>query len=227
MNLPLIQTIVSWITTVMTVVGLPGLLALMAIESFGLPPLPSEVILPFAGFLIADGTYSATGAVAAALVGGLAGSFIAYGIGRWARDRLTTLGIGPFRLEASHLDRMDRWFSRHGEVTVIVCRLLPVLRGYISYPAGAARMNAGRFGIYTFLGSLPFTVGLIYAGYLLRSDWTVVSSYFNLANDLLLGLIALTVLYLILIAAGLVTFGWPPHRGPRWNPAPVPPNSRE
>ncbi|EQD49358.1 DedA family protein [mine drainage metagenome] len=96
--------------------------------------------------------------------------------------------------------------------------ILPVLRGYISYPAGAARMNAGRFGIYTFAGSLPFTVGLIYAGYLLRSDWTVVSSYFDVANYVLLGLIGLAIVYLILIAAGGITFGWPPRRGPRWRP---------
>jgi membrane protein DedA with SNARE-associated domain len=215
-NLPLVQTLVSWIITTMAVAGLPGLFALMAVESFGIPPLPSEVILPFAGFLIADGTYSATGALTAALIGGLAGSFIAYGVGRWARERLTTLGIGPFRLEARHLERMDRWFTVHGEATVIVSRLLPVVRGYISYPAGAARMNAARFGVYTFVGSFPFTVGLIYAGYLLRSDWSVVASYFNIANNVLLGLLAVALVYIILVLGGVIEFGWPPQRGPRW-----------
>src|SRR5208282_6738587 len=95
----LIGSVAEFITTVMTTIGIPGLFALMVVESFGLPPVPSEIVLPFAGFLIADGTFSFGWALTAALAGGLVGSFAAYAVGRWWRDRILGVGIGRLRLE--------------------------------------------------------------------------------------------------------------------------------
>src|SRR5579862_6999505 len=155
-SLPIIETLVSVITTVMTVGDLAGLFGLMAVESFGIPPLPSEIILPFAGFLVFDGTYSWPGALAAAWAGGLVGAFAAYAVGRYGRAWVT--GPGRFRLDPKHLETMDRWFARHGEGTVIVARFLPIIRSYISYPAGTSKMPAVRFGVYSFFGAIPFTV---------------------------------------------------------------------
>ncbi len=230
-SLPLVQTIVSFVTTTMTVIGLPGLFALMVVESFGLPPLPSEVILPFAGFLVAEGTYSMVGAAAAALAGGLVGSFVAYAVGYWFRGRLTAVGIGRLRLKESDLARVDRWFDRHGEGTVLVGRLLPVIRGYVSYPAGGARMNLVRFGVFTFVGALPFTLALMYAGVVLRSNWAVVSTYFDLLNYLLIALVIAAAVYLWLAAVGTIRFGWPfgsrrapPNTPVEASPAPRDPN---
>lgn len=212
MSFSIIGTVADLITLVLTTVGLTGVFGLMAVESFGVPPLPSEVILPFTGFLVASGTFPLAGAVAAALAGGLVGSYAGYAVGRWWRHRITSLGIGRLRLEERHLERMDRFFARRGEVTVAVSRLLPVVRSYISYPAGTAEMEPVRFGAYTFLGSIPFTLALIYAGIVLRSDWNTVSSYFSVLDYFLVAVVALVVLYLILQVAGVLAPGWPPRR---------------
>jgi membrane protein DedA with SNARE-associated domain len=209
------------VVTVLRTVGLPGLLALMAVESFGIPPLPSEVILPFTGFLVADGTFSFAGATSVAVLGGLIGAFAAYAVGRWWRHRITGLGIGRLRLEPRHLDRVDRYFARHGEATVGLARLVPVIRSYVSYPAGTAKMEPFRFGAYTVLGSIPFTVALIYAGFALRSNWTVVSADLALLNYPLIALIAFVIAFLALQVVGVLAPGWPPRRArPKVEPTP-------
>lgn len=193
-------------------VGLPGLLALMAVESFGLPPLPSEVILPFSGFLVADGTFSFAGATLAALIGGLLGSYAGYAVGRWWRHRITGLGVGHLRLELRHLERVDRYFARHGEPTVGLARLVPVIRSYISYPAGTARMGPIRFGVFTLAGSVPFTIALIYAGMVLGLNWRYVSASFVYLDYPLIALVVFVVVFLGLQIAGVLAPGWPPRR---------------
>ncbi|MGD0588168.1 MAG: DedA family protein [Thermoplasmata archaeon] len=223
MTFSLIGSLVDIITTVMTTIGIPGLLALMVVESFGLPPIPSEIILPFAGFLIADGTYSFGWALTAALAGGLIGSFAAYAVGRWWRHRITGLGIGRLRLEPRHLERVDRFFERRGDITVALARLVPVIRSYISYPAGTARMDPLRFGVYTLLGSIPFTLALIYAGMLLRSNWDVVRSYFTYLDLPLIALVVFVVGFLLLQIVGVLEPGWPPRRTRRGAPQPPTP----
>ena len=222
MTFSLIGSVVDIITTVMMTIGIPGLVGLMAVESFGIPPVPSEVILPFAGFLVAEGTFSFGWALTAALVGTLLGSYAAYAVGRWWRHRITGLGIGHLRLEPRHLERIDRFFARRGEVTVAVARLVPVVRSYISYPAGTARMEPARFGVYTLLGSIPFTVALIYAGMVLRSNWDVVRSYFTYLDVPLFAIVGVVVVYLVLQIAGFLEPGWPPRRSPRDAPTSVP-----
>jgi len=208
----LIGTVVTIVTGVMTTVGIPGVLALMVASSFGFPPIPCEITLPFAGFLIANGTFSFGWVWTAALVGILIGAFAAYAVGRWWRDRITRIGIGHLRLEPRHLERVDRFFARRGEITVALFRNVPVALTYISYPAGTARMSPVRFGVYTLIGSIPYTLALIYAGIVLRSDWNVVSSYFSYLDVPLLAVIALVVLYIILQIAGVLEPGWPPRR---------------
>jgi membrane protein DedA with SNARE-associated domain len=215
-----VGSVTDLIVTILATVGLPGLLALMAVESFGIPPIPSEVILPFTGFLIADGTFSLYGAVGVALLGGLLGSFAGYAVGRWWRDRITGIGIGRLRLEERHLERVDRYFARHGESTVGLARLVPVIRSYISYPAGTAKMEPVRFGVYTLVGATPFTLALIYAGMVLRSNWKVVSSYFTLLDYPLIALVVLVVVFLALQVTGVLAPGWPPRRVRRETPAP-------
>lgn len=206
------------VVTVLRTVGLPGLLALMAVESFGIPPLPSEVILPFTGFLVADGTFTFAGATAVAVLGGLIGALAAYAVGRWWRHRITGLGIGRLRLEARHLERVDRYFARHGEATVGLARLVPVIRGYVSYPAGTAKMEPVRFSVYTVLGMIPFTVALIYAGTVLRSNWTLVSTDLAYLNYPIVALVVFVVIFLGLQVAGVLAPGWPPRRARPPNP---------
>ncbi len=195
----IVGTLASWVVTVISAVGLPGLFALMTVESFGVPPLPSEVILPFAGFMIVTdpSAFPLVATILVALAGSLLGAYIAYAAGRWARDRVTGMGIGPIRLEARHLVRMDAWFARHGEPTVALARLAPVLRAYISYPAGSARMAPGRFGIYTLAGSIPFTLGFVYAGIALGDRWDTIAHYFTFLDYAFIALVGLAVVYLI------------------------------
>jgi membrane protein DedA with SNARE-associated domain len=209
--IPIVETVVNVILWVMAHLGLPGLLLLMTVESFGIPPLPSEIILPFAGFLVATGVLPLDGVIVAALAGGLLGSYLAYLVGRYARHWLIR---GPrfLRLEPAHLERMDRWFARHGEGTVIGAGLLPVVRSYISYPAGAARMPPLRFGVYSLAGATPFTLALIYVGILLGKNWDQILPIFHLMDYAVLVVLAGGVIYLVLLWKNVLTPGWPPHR---------------
>jgi membrane protein DedA with SNARE-associated domain len=214
MSFSLVGEVVNLVIWVLSTIGLPGLFVLMVFDSFGLPPVPSEVVLPFSGFLIAEGILPVVGTIAVALVGGLIGSYAAYALGRWGRHRITDLGLGALRIEPSHLERMDRWFARHGEAAILFARFVPVARSYISYPAGTARMEPVRFGIYTTIGATPFTLALLYAGIVLRSHWALVSSYFGVLDYITVALLAAAIVYLGLLVGGWVTPGWPPRRAP-------------
>ncbi|HXQ48495.1 MAG TPA: DedA family protein [Thermoplasmata archaeon] len=221
MSFSLVETVVNVIVTILTAGGLAGLFALMTVESFGVPPLPSEIILPFAGFLIATGAFPLGPTIAVALGGALVGAYLAYSVGRWWRHHLMRLRIGPLGLEERHLERMDRWFSAHGEVTVALCRSLPVVRAYISYPAGTARMPPVRFGAYTLAGSIPWTVALLYAGIVLGERWTVVQTYLAPLDYLVYALLVAGAVYLLIFylrarRAGLKA---PPRRPPEPEPS--------
>jgi membrane protein DedA with SNARE-associated domain len=209
-SLPIVETVVGLIKFVMEVGGLPALVALMTVESFGISPLPSEIILPFAGLLVWEGHYPFAAAVAAALLGGVLGAYASYAVGRWGRGWLTRAGSGVLRLNPKHLAAMDEWFARKGESTVLVSRLLPIVRSYISYPAGTARMNPTRFGVYTAVGALPFTAALIYAGVLLGPGWEVIVPYFEYADYAGAAVIAGLLVYILLRWRGVITRGFPP-----------------
>ncbi len=220
-HLPIVEVIVAFIIAVLRAGGLAGLAGLMAVESFGIPPLPSEVILLFAGFLIAMGTFSWPGAFLAAMVGSLAGSFIAYWVGRDARSWLFPEGRSPrVPIDQEAVRRMDRWFARHGEGTVGFARLLPVVRSYISYPAGAARMDPLKFGVFTAIGAAPFTFALLYAGDLLGSAWSSIVPYFSILDDIALVVVAGLAVYAGLVLTNVVTSGFPPRRARKPVPSP-------
>ncbi|MCI4372966.1 MAG: DedA family protein [Thermoplasmata archaeon] len=219
MTFSIVETVVSLIVTILTVGGLAGLFALMLVESFGVPPIPSEIILPFAGFLIATGVFPLIPTVVVALAGALVGAFVAYAVGRWWRAHLVRIRIGPFGLEERQLARMDLWFSRHGEVTVAICRCLPVVRAYISYPAGTARMPPVRFGTYTFVGSLPWTLALIYAGILLGDRWTVVQTYLQPLDYVVYAAIVIGAIYgVVLVLRARKAVAAAPPRDPEHPP---------
>ena len=210
--------VASAVIFVLRTVGLPGLFVLMVLESFGVPPLPSEVILPFAGYLVAEGVFPFYGALAVAVVGGILGAFAAYAVGRWWRERIERAGIGPLRLHPRHLAAMDRFFSERGEMTVGVARLIPVVRSYISYPAGTAEMDPVRFGAFTALGLTPFAAAFLYAGIVLRSHWGFVETLFGWFDYVLLAVVAVGGVYLYLLLTDRVSPGWPLRRPARDRP---------
>ena len=146
----------------------------MAIESACIP-LPSEIIMPLGGWMLIKeqglgASYTLLGGLYGAL-GCTIGSAIAYGVGAWGGRPLLNR-YGRYVLISRHdLDMVDRWFNRYGNLAIFFSRLLPVVRTFISLPAGIARMHFGRFLIYTFAGSFPWCLGLAYGGYMLGEHW--------------------------------------------------------
>jgi membrane protein DedA with SNARE-associated domain len=174
----------------------PGVVLLMAIESCCIP-FPSELIMPLAGWMLIKerglSVYSVFMAGGYGALGNTIGSIVAYYIGMWA-GRPLILKYGKYVLLSRHdLDLTDRWFSRSGGWTVFVSRLLPVVRTYISIPAGIAKMNIYKFIIYTFLGSFIWSTGLAYGGYLLGENWDSLRNAMRPFDPLILALIVLAI----------------------------------
>jgi membrane protein DedA with SNARE-associated domain len=165
--------------------GLPGIVLLMAIESACIP-LPSEVIMPFSGYLVFLGKFSLWSVGLAGAIGCVVGSIPAYYLGMYG-GRPVIEKYGKYILLSRHdLDLADRWFTRHGQATVFFARLLPVIRTFIAFPAGVARMEIKRFIAYTFAGSLPWCLGLAYVGMVMGEKWPTLRVYFH-KFDLLIG----------------------------------------
>ena len=181
----ILEALASLIIYVISLMGLPGIVLLMAIESACIP-LPSEVIMPFSGYLVFLGKYSLWSVGLAGAIGCVAGSVPAYYLGMYGGRPLIEK-YGKFILLSRHdLDVADRWFARHGEATVFFARLLPVIRTFIAFPAGVARMEMKRFIAYTFAGSLPWCLGLAYVGMVMGEKWPMLREYFH-KFDLLIG----------------------------------------
>lgn len=156
--------------------GYLGVFVLMTLESACIP-IPSEITMPVAGLLAAEGRLSFFWAGTLGAVANVAGSWIAYGAGA-AGGRPFLEKYGRYVLIRSHdLDRADRWFQRYGDAAAFFSRLLPVVRTFISLPAGVARMPFLRFTLLTLLGSLPWSFGLTWAGYLLGDNWESILPY--------------------------------------------------
>lgn len=166
-----IITILSgFIVATISALGYGGVVLLMAIESACIP-LPSEIIMPFSGYLVSTGELNLWGVAIAGAVGCVLGSLVAYWVGMYG-GRPFIEKYGRYILLSRHdLDIADRWFGKYGEVIVFVSRLLPAIRTFIAFPAGVARMNLTRFVIYTFAGSLPWCLALAYVGQKLGEQW--------------------------------------------------------
>jgi membrane protein DedA with SNARE-associated domain len=166
----IIEIVSAFIVATISTLGYAGIVLLMAIESACIP-LPSEIIMPFSGYLVYTGRFNIWLVSIAGAIGCVLGSLVAYWIGMYGGRPLIEK-YGKYILISRHdLDLADRWFDRFGEVIVFVSRLLPAVRTFIAFPAGVARMNLKKFVIYTFAGSLPWCLGLAYAGQKLGERW--------------------------------------------------------
>ncbi|MBI2918597.1 MAG: DedA family protein [Chloroflexi bacterium] len=192
--------VLEFIRTVYDVVGWPGVVLMMAIES-ACVPLPSEIIMPLSGWmLIRERGLSLAYLLLAAFYGGLGnllGSLAAYWVGAWG-GRPFLERYGRYFLITQHdLQLADRWFARYGDIAVLVSRVLPVVRTFISLPAGIARMNLLRFSIYTFAGSFVWSLGLAYGGYLLGEHWEQLRAVMRPFDiPIILALLVLLALFL-------------------------------
>ncbi len=166
----LLEILSGIIVAIIATLGYSGIVLLMAIESACIP-LPSEIIMPFSGYLVSTGQMNLWLVAFAGAVGCVLGSLVAYWVGMKGGRPLIEK-YGRYVLVSRHdLDLADRWFEKRGEIIVFVSRMLPAIRTFIAFPAGVARMNLKRFVIYTFAGSFPWCLGLAYVGQKLGEKW--------------------------------------------------------
>jgi membrane protein DedA with SNARE-associated domain len=193
----ILQPLIDWVTATIGDYGLFAVFGLMLLESTGIL-IPSEAISPFAGYLVSQGKMGMIGAVTAGVLGNLVGSWLAYFIGFWGGRELW-LRYGRYvGVRAHHLALAEKWFDRYGEFTVFISRCLPVVRTFISFPAGTARMNLTKFTFYTFVGCIPWVFALTYFGYLLGENWDKVGSYLHYLDYAVALVLFAGVVYLFL-----------------------------
>ncbi len=197
-------TLVNEISHFVREAGLPGVFALMALGSACIP-IPSEVVMLFAGFAVANPEQSAShhhmtllGIILAGLLGTMVGSWVAYGVGRGGRLELLERHGGKVHMGPAQIDRADRWFQRYGEATVLFGRLIPLVRAFVSLPAGVAKMPLGRFTVLSLIGTTPWVVGLAFLGNALGGDWTSARKYFEYVDYAILAVIVVGVVYALI-----------------------------
>jgi membrane protein DedA with SNARE-associated domain len=186
--------ILDWISNY----GYLGVFFLMALESATLP-VPSEIVMPFAGFLVySEGHMSLVGVILAGSIGCTVGSIAAYVVGYYA-GRPLILRYGRYiLLREKHLVSAEKWFAKYGDKATFIARLLPVIRTVISLPAGIAKMNFKKFVLYSFVGSVPWTAMLAAIGYWLGANWREISAVFReLDIVVILAGIAIIVWYVL------------------------------
>jgi membrane protein DedA with SNARE-associated domain len=174
----ILQPLIGWVTATIGDYGLFAVFGLMLLESMGVL-IPSEAISPFAGYLVSRGQMGFFGAVAAGVLGNLIGSWVAYFVGLWGGRELWFRYGRYVGVRAHHLKVAERWFDRYGELAVLGSRCLPVVRTFISFPAGTARMNLAKFSFYTFVGCVPWVLALTYLGYYLGENWEEVGRFLH------------------------------------------------
>lgn len=192
----LLQYVSSMATYLVTAWGYWGIFIGMIIESACIP-LSSEAIMLFGGFMSAQGYLNLWGVVWAGILGNVVGSVLTFWIGsKGGRVFLQNYGKYVFFNE-EHLEKADQWFSRYGEWAVFFSRNLPVVRTFISLPAGISRMNFNKFFIYTFIGVIPWNLALTFLGLKLGQNWAFVETYSRPLSYAMLGMIVLGVVYFI------------------------------
>jgi membrane protein DedA with SNARE-associated domain len=165
-----IAALAAFIIAVISTAGYPGVLLLMAIESACIP-LPSEIIMPFAGYLVYTGRFNLWAVAAVGALGCNLGSLVAYLVGYYGGRPLVERYGSYILLSQRELDHTEHFFQRWGSATVFVSRMLPAVRTFIALPAGVARMPQLRFHLYTFIGSFPWCLGLAWVGMKLGERW--------------------------------------------------------
>lgn len=173
-----LELLSSFVIHTIASLGYLGIFLFMLLESAAIP-IPSEIIMPFSGFLVFRGELEILWVVLWGAIGNLVGSIILYGIGYHGGRKLLAKYGGWVLISYHDLEIADRLFSRYGQVIIFVSRMLPVVRTYISFPAGVARMNFKKFCLYTFAGAVPWAIVLTQIGVVLGENWKHIEVYFR------------------------------------------------
>lgn len=196
----MLERIVEWATAVVEALGPIGVAALVTLENL-FPPIPSEIVLPLAGFVAATGDSNLVVMIAAATIGSMVGAYLLYGIAAAiGPSRLRTLvtRYGKwFSLTVDDLDRSEGWFDRHANRAVLICRCIPLMRSLISIPAGLRRSPLIPFSVYTLIGSLIWNTALVSAGYLLGDNWEAAGRPLEVMQNAVLFVIAVAVAWFV------------------------------
>lgn len=193
----LLEALAGAVTAFISQTSYPGVSVLMALESANIP-IPSEVILPFSGFLVSRGVFEFWIVVAAGTVGCTVGSLGSYYLGRWSDKswvRDWTQGWGRVLITPEELAVGESWLARHGEIVVFISRLLPIVRTFISFPAGMSRVNLTKFTVYTAVGSLIWSTLLTYIGFVLGENWRSLEPIFRQFD-------------LVILSLGIISLAW-------------------
>jgi membrane protein DedA with SNARE-associated domain len=188
--------IVNVATDIVHSIGLWGVFVLMVLESACIP-VPSEATMLFAGFDVSKGHYSLFAAVAVGSVANLIGSWIAYAVGYYGRIDILEKHGRKVGIKMSHLETADRWFEKYGDATVFFSRMLPIVRTFISLPAGVARMPFWRFSLLTLAGCVPWVFMLTYIGKVSGDNWTKWKNNLHYVDYAVAALIVVGIVYLV------------------------------
>lgn len=188
----ILAPIAAWVVSFVSSWGYSAVVICMTIESACIP-LPSEIIMPFSGYLVSIGRFNIWGVTVAGAFGNLVGGAITYWLGVWG-GRPFFERYGKYVLiSRKELDRADRWFARFGDWSILITRNLPIIRTFISLPAGVARMNWLKFSLFTFFGSLPWCFALALIGKTLGEHWEGIKVYFRKA-DIVIAVVLVVVI---------------------------------
>jgi len=190
----LLTQLAQFVIHIISSFGYLGVFIAMAIESACIP-LPSEIILPFTGYMVYLGQFNLASATVAATLGNLFGALVAYYVGVYGGRPFVTRYGRYFFMNKQELERTERLFAHRGEMTVFVGRMLPVVRTFISLPAGIARMNPIKMATYTVLGALPWCFILIVIGAKLGENWNSLKPLFHRFDILIIGVVFLALVY--------------------------------
>jgi membrane protein DedA with SNARE-associated domain len=193
----LTDPIVQFAVDTVDALGLPGVFVLMLLESACIP-IPSEATMLFAGFNVSNGEYSLAAATAAGVLGNLVGSWIAYGVGYFGRVDVLEKHGRKLHIKKSHLEWADRWFERHGDATVFFTRMLPIIRTFISLPAGVARMPFWRFTVFTLAGCIPWVLLLTFIGKEAGDNWESWKDSLHYVDYAVLAAIVIGIVWLLI-----------------------------
>jgi len=196
----ILDPVVNFATDFIDSAGLAGVFVLMTLESACIP-IPSEAIMLFAGFNVSQGDMTLFGVVAAGVAGNVVGSLIAYTVGYYGRIELFERHHA-FHVSQAQLDRAESWFEKWGAPAVFFSRMLPIVRTFISLPAGIARMPVGRFTAYTLAGSIPWVLALALVGREVGDNWETWRSHLHYVDYAIVALAIVALVYYVLRRRG-------------------------
>ncbi|MGS2646577.1 VTT domain-containing protein [Streptosporangium sp. LJ11] len=199
MSSPNVDGIAGWAINLMETLGAPGAGLAIALENL-FPPLPSEVILPLAGFTASKGNMGLFDAVLWTTLGSVVGALALYAVGALlGRERVVFIASKLPLVSVSDIEKTEAWFARHGRKTVFFGRMIPIFRSLISIPAGVERMPILVFTLLTTLGSLIWNTAFVMAGFLLGEQWDLVERYMGVVSKAVLGIVILAVVVFIVV----------------------------